>query len=156
MESAWQDQLASVVALDPPGWWPLAWGYWIVIILVVITMATLATWGYLRRQPHRKAYRRLTRLLAQVDRGEITHTAALRSAMQITRSGMAPSLDAGSLSWPTSAWLDAVYRASGMVVMEPAPLDAVLFGGQDATPESVIEFAELARGWLMSNATPHD
>ncbi|MGB1439563.1 MAG: DUF4381 domain-containing protein, partial [Luminiphilus sp.] len=51
------DQLAPLRVPDPVGWWPLAPGWWLVIMLACVGLLLLARWLWQRRQHNR--YRRL-------------------------------------------------------------------------------------------------
>ena len=51
------DQLAPLREPDPVGWWPLAPGWWLVIMLACVGLLLLARWLWQRRQHNR--YRRL-------------------------------------------------------------------------------------------------
>ena len=47
------DQLAPLRVPDPVGWWPLAPGWWLVIMLACVGLLLLARWLWQRRQHKR-------------------------------------------------------------------------------------------------------
>lgn len=49
-------QLKDIHLPEPVGWWPLAWGWWLLIALTLLGLGALLWKGYLRRR--RQRYRR--------------------------------------------------------------------------------------------------
>ncbi len=49
-------QLNDIHLPEPVGWWPLAWGWWLLIALVLIALGVLLWRGHVRRR--RQRYRR--------------------------------------------------------------------------------------------------
>lgn len=49
-------QLKDIHLPEPVGWWPLAWGWWLLIALMLMVLGTLLWKGYVRRR--RQRYRR--------------------------------------------------------------------------------------------------
>lgn len=58
------EQLRDIHLPEPVGWWPLAWGWWLLIALLVMALAGLI--GYLWRRRQRWRYRR--QALQELDR----------------------------------------------------------------------------------------
>lgn len=83
-----QDPLANLAPLREPelvSWWPLAPGWWLLLVLCIASLAALCWWAWRRHQ--RSAYRRqalaqLATLMAQYD-GDITY---LREANALLKS----------------------------------------------------------------------
>ncbi len=49
-------QLKDIHLPEPVGWWPLAWGWWLLMALILVVLAVVLWRGHLRRR--RQRYRR--------------------------------------------------------------------------------------------------
>lgn len=60
------EELRDIQGLQPISWWPLAWGWWVVIAVVCCTLAAVIVWQYkkykYRRSWQGKAYANLLKL----------------------------------------------------------------------------------------------
>lgn len=59
-------QLHDIALAEPTGWWPLAWGWW-VLIAIIVTITAVTTFVLVRRAKLRKPLRQAQQQLAQIN-----------------------------------------------------------------------------------------
>ncbi len=158
-----QDPLAQLRDIHLPestGWWPLAWGWWLVLALIVLGLG-FALYR-LRIKRRRQRYRQ--EALAELERAyrhfrEYSDTAAyLQSLNQLLRraalSALPPEQHSRVAGLSGEAWLEFL---DGQLPEKHRPFTegpgrALLAGPYQANPEADVEaLQQLGREWLRDH-----
>lgn len=149
-------QLKDIHLPDPVGLWPLAWGWWVLLALIVISIITgIYLW---RRHRARNHYRQLALIelqnaRAQVDQdGELAHY--LQQVSIILRraalTGLPARYHANLKGEAWLQWLDA--QSSGADEFGSGAGRALLTGPYEAHPSADIEsLHQLAAQWIAQH-----
>lgn len=135
-----QDPLANLHPLRQPeaiGWWPLAPGWWLLLVLGLACLMVLAYWLWRRRRS--SAYRRvaLARLAAlqdqyRRDQDPRQYLDQLNTLLKSVALHAYPRRDVAALSG--RPWLE--FLNSSFTPIEPFPLELVT-AGYRATPPAI-------------------
>lgn len=160
-----QDPLAQLRDIQLPestGWWPLAWGWWLLLALVIIALAF--TLYRLRKRRRQQRYRR--EALAELDRAYQHYrnsgdTAAyLQSLNQLLRraalSSRPPERHASVAGLTGQAWLDFLddQLPDADRPFTEGPGRALLAGPYQANPQADVEaLQQLGQRWLRDHSS---
>jgi hypothetical protein len=140
------DNLRDIVEPAPVSWWPPAVGWWVLLGLVVVTLAVVVALAW--RKWRAGAYRRAA--LRQLE--SATDVAAIAETLKRTALAAFPRIDVAALSGP--AWCRWLAETGGQQV--PAPVAQALtrgvFGEKGAG--NTAEVRAFAAQWIQHHGTP--
>lgn len=135
--------LRDIVTPEPVSWWPLAPGWW-VVILVGCLLAAIAAWRGWRRW-RANAYRR--EALSKLERAE--SIAAVANLLKRTALGAYPRSSVASLSG--DAWCRFLTESS----LEPMPLDVSEALTRGLFRDGVADASDSLRSYAVSWIRKH-
>ncbi|WP_024460298.1 DUF4381 domain-containing protein [Marinimicrobium sp. LS-A18] len=153
-------QLKDIHLPEPIGWWPLAWGWWLLIALLLIVLGALLWQGY--RRQRRQRYRREAMALLdhayrdylRSDPGPATHRHYLQQVSQLLRrtalSALPEAREAELAALKGPQWLRFLDASAGL---EPAftegPGHILADGPYQPDPKVDVEaLHQLAAQWI--------
>lgn len=113
-----QQQLRDIHLPEPVSWWPLAPGWWVLMVLGILILILLFVWlrRYLRNQRYRKLLREEHEAI--LSRWK-THQETTRYCQDVNvllkrciRKVSSPEINEAALSQSGAAWLDAIEAIS--------------------------------------------
>lgn len=156
-----QIPLRDIHLPDPVGWWPPAWGWWVLMAALVAGLAVLA-WRYRARFRERAARKTLERVLASLEQGSeparcLQQISMLmrRYVMSLPDAGPAPVAGLTGERWLAfldSRWAQRAFsRGPGRALIAGPylPPDRVLYG-------DVRELGALCVEWITTQKRPED
>lgn len=146
-------QLKDIQTPENIGNWPLAWGWWVIIAVccVLITIALITTYLYLKK---RKAKKQALKLLTQLqpERNPIKTVQAINNVLKRVMLAYCPRDEVANLTgdkW--SLWLNNIADKSGHKNTEINPEFMQLAYKADCNPEQASEYLTQAKNWINKN-----
>ncbi len=149
VKTDWLKQLAAPHAPAPIGWWPVAPGWWVLGILVIVGFGIAVYW---RTRPHarlrRAALRELTRLETQGDNRLLARSVeSLLRRYAVARFGREPVAHLSGAAWIAFV---AAHGGSGLAGASGASLLSMAFGGSGSADRA--RWLSGARGFVKGRA----
>ncbi|MFD2179003.1 DUF4381 domain-containing protein [Veronia pacifica] len=145
--------LEDIQLVDTPGWWPLAWGWWLLFAVSVIVISLTIFW-YLKHKKHGQAKREALKRLAEI--GNNAEIAAINTLLrQAALSYFPRDLVAGLSGAEWLSFLDETQGNKTPSFSDAAPSwQKGLFSGQASSPDELGHANTLARNWLTQALPP--
>lgn len=150
-------QLKDIHLPDPVGLWPLAWGWWLLLVAIILTVAVGMI--LLRRKQARNRYRALARvelerakLIFEQDKDTasyLQHVSIILRRAALTGCGDSYHANLSGEAW--LQWLDDQYSAR-QKNFTAGPGRVLLLGPYQKAPEADVEsLHKLALEWLAQH-----
>ena len=150
-------QLEPIVSPPPVGWWPLAPGWWILIILGVCALAAASAWAYKMHQA--RAYRRqaialLDQLAPEVSSAYVKNVTAI---LKRTALSAYPGLAAHINTCYGSRWLAFLNHATPKASFSGGPAKALNNGAYTLLPPNFDpkELSLQAQAWVKKHPSKY-
>jgi len=154
------EQLRDIHLPDEAGWWPLAWGWWLALALLLVLAALLLHRWLKRRRQMRYRYDALQALeRAYAQHQSDGHTAVyLQQLSELLRravlSSVSPARGVALAALSGEEWLAFLDRSlpDGKDDFQKGPGRALLAGPYQPNPQAdVTRLNTLARRWLLEH-----
>ena len=142
--------LADIHLQSAPNFWPLPWGWWLVILITLSVVIAGSIWLY-RRHQQRLALREAKRQLKHIDNLSALNTLLKRAAL----SYFPRETVAGLTGQAWLAFLDAQLpeKRRGFLAYE-ASWQKNMFANTPLAPHELTELKHLAQQWLQFALPP--
>lgn len=141
--------LEDIILPPAISWWPLAWGWWAVIIasLVVLILLTYGLWRWLRK--HRQQQQALQELAASTEglQGSELY-GAVNAWLKIQLKAQQPQ----ALHWHGKAWAEFLQHSTAKPIFSDELLQALSQGLYQAQPTDISreQCLTAAEQWLRT------
>lgn len=142
-------QLKDIQTPENIGNWPLAWGWWVIIAVccILITIALIATYLFLKK---RKAKKQALKLLSQLEpeQNPIQTVQTINSVLKRVMLAYCPRDEVANLTgekW--SFWLNSIGNENTHI----NPEFMQLAYKADCRPEQASEYLTQAQNWINKN-----